>query len=192
MRYVFSVVVCVFLFVSVPPLASAQVPGSRPAPGQQWPLDLSVAYVGYIDPVVFESLPLDGYYPGSFTNMKYTMEGMQLALAGACRLHEGINAGVTCTWFFPKMKEATETTDRGWLGERFWQDTSTEWWTLEAEISYFPGGYPLALVGGFRYDSFDTRFAEPTRFYMQYGSRDSSPTDEANLHVGLCIPYMGF
>ncbi len=138
-----------------------------------------------------------GTNPGGVNNVtfQYPVEGLWMGASVTCvgpgrgflasDPGDGLCLTLGASWLFPNNKEASETVNGG-SGSRTWSP-KTQWYTLEGSIS----GCPVAnfsLIGGFRYDSFSTKFADPAS-QVDFGA--SLPTDEAELILNSYIPYLG-
>ena len=193
MRSGYVVVVFICVVASVPTFVSAQsANGSVFGPSHAGDFRLDVGYLGYNSPVAFMSIQQRDWGSSATTmHMVYPVEGVQIRLSAAYPLTDGFHATISGMWLFPNNDSASETIARPSTGRRLWQDTSTQWWTLDGCLGYsLLDEYNIGIVGGFRYDSLDTRFANPTTPYDN--GRAALPSDEANLFVRLCIPYVGF
>jgi hypothetical protein len=148
----------------------------------------------YSNRLVFERAAV-GANPGgiNFVRNEVPVQGLWVAasVAGtgpgrgfaACESGDGLCVSLGASWLFPNNKEASEIIEDG---SRTWRP-NIQWYTLEGSvISYVVQNF--SLIGGFRYDSFSTKFADPARV-SDFGS--SLPTDEAELILTSYIPYVG-
>jgi hypothetical protein len=160
--------------------------------------DCSVAgnlgYMGRSQGLVFDRQAV-GANPGGIDTVRYQypVEGVWLGASVTCvgpergllayDPRDGLCLTLGASWLFPNNTEATETINRGF---RTWSP-KTQWYTLDASVSRCAVG-DFSLIGGFRYDSFSTKFSDPAR---QVGFTTTFPTDEAELVLSSYIPYLG-
>jgi len=162
--------------------------------------DCSVAgklgYLGYNRGMVFNIETL-GLPLGDLTNVRhqYAVEGIWLGTSvrcagpargvAACDPGDGLCFTLGGSWLFPNNKDEVEVYNENSILKRIWRPT-TQWYTLEACASRCSWSN-FSLIGGVRYDSFTTNFADPFR---AVGIR-SRPRDEAGLSLVSYIPYVG-
>jgi hypothetical protein len=92
------------------------------------------------------------------------------------------------SWLFPNIKEGVEQYNLDQedfpTAYRTWQ-TSIQWWTLEAAALRCSWS-TFSLIGGLRYDSFSSKFSNPTLL-----PAISTSADEGDLTLSSYIPYVG-
>jgi hypothetical protein len=93
----------------------------------------------------------------------------------------------TGTWLVPSNGRDDEEYffPTNGTGSRSWR-SSLQWYTLGVGAAFTVQG-PVAILGGFRYDSFSVGFSDPENVFNIF----SLPSDEADFRVSLYIPYVG-
>jgi hypothetical protein len=120
--------------------------------------------------------------------LKYPLQGLWLGLSASLPVNERLSFIASGSWLVPSNQESDE--EQFFTGARptllrNWR-TSIQWYTAGAGAALSWDG-PVTLLGGFRYDSFETNFDDPAEVYFVGGL----PTDEADVRVNLYIPYVG-
>lgn len=148
-----------------------------------------VAYVGYSRATTWE---VTSQGPGVFNGLNdikqsFPVHGIQLSADATASLSDRLTVIGRGTWLLPwngQTFEDSRLNARGLAAERRWS-TTMQWWTLEGAGAWAIN--PMsAIVGGLRYDSFQTTFKDPSDaagFFGQIG--------EADLEVHLWLPYVG-
>jgi hypothetical protein len=153
-----------------------------------------LGYMGRSRGLVFERQAV-GTNPGGINTdtFQYPVEGVWVGASvtgvgsglglSAYGPGDGLCLALGASWLFPNNTEASEIISGG---SRTW-GPKTQWYTLEASVSRCPVEN-FSLIGGFRYDSFFTKFRDPS---SQVDFTTSQPTDEAELVLNSYIPYLG-
>lgn len=200
-----SVVLCVGIFalVLVPGIASAQgwlAPGLPALPsfggngcGSCYGglgglmIGADVAYVGYSRATKLEFVS-STVEPAIFNwRHGYPVQGIQLSADVVAAPNDRIAFIGRGTWLLPWNGQSFENFNSNGLfgtAERKWS-TNLQWWTLEGAGAIAMNGLSAVLVG-LRYDSFQTRFKNPSG-----ATFTSLPNEEADLQVNFWIPYAG-
>jgi hypothetical protein len=126
---------------------------------------------------------------GGLNNFRHTfpVQGLWLELSGMMPLNDRVSLFAAGSWLVPVNGKSDEDYVFFNWGDRKgrWQ-TSIQWYTLDGGGAFSSDG-PVAVVAGFRYDSFEAGFSDPERIVEIL----SLPSDEANFWFGLYIPYVG-
>jgi hypothetical protein len=127
----------------------------------------------------------------AFPNWRYNypLQGLWLGLTANIPVGDRLSFTASGSWLVPSNQRADEeqifytgiqpTFVRKWA-------TSIQWYTLGAGAALSLEG-PVSVVGGFRYESFETKFHDPEAIFFV----NNSPTDEAEVQVNLYLPYVG-
>ena len=172
--------------------------GSSCSPGDKAPYSVAgqIGYLGYNHALVFER-SADGIVLGGIPNIRFTypVEGLWLgaSVGGgrqwgpfvACDPGDPFCLVLGGSWLFANNKQASEFLPADG-SSRTW-GPSIQWGTLYASLSC-PAVWNFSVIGGFRYDSFLTKFAGPVAT-ADFSSSD--PTEEAQLSLTSYIPYVG-
>jgi hypothetical protein len=131
----------------------------------------------------------DGYAPG--INLErwyhnYPLRGLWLSLEAELPLIAGFGVYASGAYLFPSAVSSEEFVYlAGDQGSRTWS-TATQWYSLDLAGTYCAAG-ATQFIGGVRYDAFATKFSKPTNIV----NLAALNTDEAEMRVGLVLPYVG-
>ncbi len=149
----------------------------------------AVGYLGNREGVTY-SLDAEGTGVANATQIQhdFPVRGLWLGVGQVVPLGERMAGMVGGSWLVPSYSRSAETyiLGDGGTGSRDWS-TKIQWWTVEAAALYnFASSF--AVIGGFRYDSFQTNFQDPENIHTVPGIQD----DEADVTLSHYIPYFGF
>lgn len=174
--------------------------GSACTPGHNadWSVAAKLGYLGYNKGLVFDRTAVGTVLGGSpECKYQYPIEGLWAGVSvGAgrqrgsfviCDPADSLCLSLGGSWLFASNKDAIETASvfPDSPAYRTWRP-NTQWYTLYATVSRCAVSN-FSLIGGFRYESFSTKFVDPSEVQ---GLR-SDPTDEAELTLSSFIPYVG-
>ncbi|MCA1959684.1 MAG: hypothetical protein LDL33_02725 [Desulfomonile sp.] len=150
----------------------------------------TAAYLGYLtngDAVDFRFTYHD--QPLTFDlRQLYRLDGLWLGLSQTFLPGEHMQFLVKGSWFFPLGENtAGHRSDEFFTffgGHRNW-DTAPQWWNVDVSGAYMllPSA---AVIGGFRFDSFQTVFKDPSNANFA-----TTATDRADINLVAYIPYIG-
>jgi hypothetical protein len=178
-HYWLSVVVVAVLLVGLPAFSFGQ--GACAVP---------VLYTGYFfhdNGAEFSISSPDSANSLTYLRHKYNLEGIWLEtivpIRGSCPL--GMAVGGAFLFPFDKHSNETLVSSTGQAVERTWR-ADTQWWNLQLLLTYdfYPG---IAGVAGFRYDSFQVNFRNPST--EVFGG--TTFEDSSNLTINTYIPFLG-
>lgn len=151
----------------------------------------TAAYLGYLtdgDAVDFRFTYFDTPLQLDLRHT-YRLNGLWFAASQTFLAGENAQLMVKGSWFLPLGENgAGNRSDEIYpfiVAHRSW-DTSPQWWNIDASAAYLllPSA---AAIGGFRFDSFQTVFKDPTHA----GGIVSAGSDRADVNVTAYIPYLG-
>jgi hypothetical protein len=172
-----------------PPMGAPPMCGPMPCPEEpRWAV---AAYVGYVTRLRDTELRFgadeDGLAGLEKLSHRFTIEG--LSFAAAARRPVGCQGQVMIkgSWLFPFNSHSREEYTIGGLDQREWK-IHPQWWNLDASAAYLMGA-DAALLGGFRFDSFQVNFVEP----YGVGGFPAATTllDRADFVLTAYQPYVG-
>ncbi len=123
----------------------------------------------------------------TFLRHKYDLDGIWLEtiipIRGSCPL--GMAVGGSFLFPFDERSHETVVSSAGQAVERTWR-ADTQWWNLQLLLTYdfYPG---IAGIAGFRYDSFQVNFRNPS--VEVFGG--TAFEDSSNLTINTYIPFLG-
>lgn len=170
-----------------PPPCMPMMPGCK----SERMLGPTAAYLGYLthgDAVDFRltyhDVPL-----GADLRQTYRLNGLWFGASQSFPAGDNLQFLFKGSWFLPLGENgAGNRSDEVYtalLGRRSW-DTSPQWWNLDASGAYLllPSA---AAIGGFRFDSFQTVFKDPTNV----NGIASLGSDRADVNLTAYMPYLG-
>jgi hypothetical protein len=120
-------------------------------------------------------------------NHSYRNNGVWLGAALPVGLSEYFSVLASGWYFFPTSDNGTtESYNQGRLGQRHWS-ARTQWWYVDGLVAISCGKSGAALLAGVRYDSFTTKFQDPST----ERNRFDLATDEADVISEGWIPLLG-
>jgi len=138
---------------------------------------------------------------------RWPLRGLWLGVAEKLNASERFGINVEAWWLIPSTAVGTEESVVGVTtfipgvgtapGVFFtvpaaisinW-NTRPDWWYLDGRAVLKPCGGNFAVLGGFRYDHFSTRFENPFNVATGFAF---DPSNQADITVNSYIPYLGF
>jgi len=171
-------------------------PGDPAVPG--WKADVQAGYFSTLNGV---GISLEARSEALATDLlsvehKFPVDGVVLGAVVNGPLTDALRLWARAAWFIPFSQKSAETylfttttfgaANFAFPGSRAW-NAEVRWYTLEADLAY-PLGGGIDLLGGFRFDSFDTRFNNAAGIITVGGEG----ADEADFTLTAYIPYVGF
>ncbi len=191
--------------VSLPNLIGPGIPGSSQVTSPGWIFGGSGSFGEQLE----RSLGTPTFYIGYLTDRAGTRFGFDaesVGLGGVTAItHKYEKAGIALgvevpfvlksnfaflpsAWYVaPIMKKDEETYFAGGAPAfgREW-DTANTWWWAQGAVAYAIGN--TAVLGGFRYDYYDTKFDSPEGFF---GVPPSDSDQEADVTANNFVPFFG-
>jgi len=169
-----------------PPPCMPMMPGCK----EEKVLGPTAAYVGYLthgDAVDFRFVYHDT--PLAFDlRQLYRLNGLWFGLSQTLLPGEYSQLMVKGSWFLPLGENTAGNRSDEYFtvfgGHRNW-DTSPQWWNVDVSGAYLllPSA---AVIGGFRFDSFQTVFKDPSNANFA-----TTASDRADINMAAYIPYIG-
>ena len=173
-------------------------PGQKPACA----VDGKLGYLGYPRAFVLDFTAVGpglGVPPLPNFGFEFPVEGIWVGASAAtgrargsfssCDPGDPLCLSLAASWLFPNNKEGTARyfQDFGPTASvnifRSWRP-SIQWYTLDAAVLRCRGT-TFSLIGGFRYDSFMIKLADPSTLVL------GTVADEGELKLSSYIPYVG-
>jgi hypothetical protein len=152
-------------------------------------LAFGVGYLGDPGGTRLDFTPGNTFGADLVQNFRHTfpVEGLWLGLSAMIPMSEQMTLMATGSWLFPSNGRSDEeyVFPFGDDGSRTWR-SSIQWYTLGIGGAFSIEG-PVAVLAGFRYDSFEAGFSDPENVF----GIASLPSDEADFRVSLYMPYVG-
>jgi hypothetical protein len=191
--------------VSLPNLIGPGVPGSSQVTSPGWifggsgsfseqlerSLGTPTFYIGYLTDRAGTRFGFDAENAGlaGVTGITHKYEKAGLALGVEVPLVLKSNfAFLPSAWYVaPIMKKDEETYFAGATPAfgREW-DTANTWWWAQGAVAYAVGN--TSVLGGVRYDFYDTKFSSPEPLF---GGPPSDPDHEADVTAYNLVPFFG-
>jgi len=118
---------------------------------------------------------------------QFDLQGIWLELMVPVKGNGPLGLVLGWSYLFPidRTSDETMSLSAGAPRYRTWR-ADTQWWNLQVALTY--DFHPLATgIAGFRYDSFQTNFYNPTVHSGEAGL----PNDTANISINGYIPFLG-
>ncbi len=136
-----------------------------------------------------------GHFEYFGSRVSFPIRGVKLSLSGQKAVSPNTALVLSASYLIPSLVEAVDTYD--WLTKRqgyhhqarAWR-ADLQWWDVDG-MGVFRPYEALSVLGGFRYDSFQTCFRDPSGMANIFGRPRGYPTDESDLTINCYVPYAG-
>jgi hypothetical protein len=164
--------------------------------------EIFAGYVGNRRGLTFAFEPAEDSLGGPYGNLEYFGSRMSYSVSGliagmSCRkrIGTGLAIALRASCIVPNtvkvldeyqwthFVQGARRQSREWNGK-------TQWWNAEVGAD-FPLTDAFLMLAGFRYDSLQTHFSDPTSMLNASGNRRGFPSDEADVTINCYIPYVG-
>ncbi len=193
-----SVLGIFFVLVSAPAFAQGWLGSLGINPGDD--LSFSAGYVDHRNGAVIgfgdeEDSLRSGRHEYFGSRVSFPVRGVKLSLSGQKVVSPNTALVLSVSYLIPSLVDAVDTYDwqtvrqgfhtqaRGWKAD-------LQWWDVDG-MGVFRPYEALSILGGFRYDSFQTCFSDPSSMQNIAGGLRGYPTDESDLTITCYVPYAG-